>query len=417
MVINKNESQKLYYQRQIANNRDEFLKKRREINARYYKKTFKNEEINKEKEINKDEDVNKQEEKDVNKDDEINKDEDVNKQEKINKDEDVNKQEDFIILNDLKKRLNPINKSILKEQTKHLYYKSFHNIYKHFKNKDIDYILKEEIYNILSNNKYNFLLINKELDFLKYHLFDIIKFSNKGDIRNLYSFLTRIKSFSNIIKQLYPYIDQNQKEYEIKRKNKIIDINIQKKIQNLSFNKNDILIILNDTNINLTIREKLIFTLFTLFPTRRAIDYNRMLISKEKPKTEYNIKLENRNNYYYNGTFYFNITKNKQIQYYKIIEELKEIIEKEINERNDIDDNHLLLNNKNKHYKSNELSFTIMKIYKKIYGIAISAVEIRRLYSTYLKNQVIKKELTNEEHKKIAEMMNHSYEENQKYSY
>jgi len=142
-----------------------------------------------------------------------------------------------------------------------------------------------------------------------------------------------------------------------------------------------------------------------------------MLISKEKPKTEYNIKLENRNNYYYNGTFYFNITKNKQIQYYKIIEELKEIIEKEINERNDIDDNHLLLNNKNKPYKSNELSFTIMKIYKKIYGIAISAVEIRRLYSTYLKNQVIKKELTNEEHKKIAEMMNHSYEENQKYSY
>jgi hypothetical protein len=47
-----------------------------------------------------------------------------------------------------------------------------------------------------------------------------------------------------------------------------------------------------------------------------------------------------------------------------------------------------------------------MTVYKKIYHIAISAVEIRRLYSTYLKNLVSK-----------AEMMNHSYEENKKYAY
>ncbi len=58
-----------------------------------------------------------------------------------------------------------------------------------------------------------------------------------------------------------------------------------------------------------------------------------------------------------------------------------------------------------------------MKVYKKIFGIAISAVEIRRLYSTYLKNQVSIGELTEEEHRKIAEMMNHSYEENKKYAY
>jgi hypothetical protein len=58
-----------------------------------------------------------------------------------------------------------------------------------------------------------------------------------------------------------------------------------------------------------------------------------------------------------------------------------------------------------------------MTVYKKIYGIAISAVEIRRLYSTYLKNLVSIGEMTEEEHRTIAEMMNHSYEENKKYAY
>ncbi len=52
----------------------------------------------------------------------------------------------------------------------------------------------------------------------------------------------------------------------------------------LSFNKYDIIAILNDLKLNN--REKLIFSLFTLFPTRRAIDYNRILISNEKPSNE-----------------------------------------------------------------------------------------------------------------------------------
>ena len=60
----------------------------------------------------------------------------------------------------------------------------------------------------------------------------------------------------------------------------------------LSFNKDDIIAILNDTDLKLNNREKLIFSLFTLFPTRRAIDYNRMLISIEKPKNEKKLKLE-----------------------------------------------------------------------------------------------------------------------------
>jgi len=58
-----------------------------------------------------------------------------------------------------------------------------------------------------------------------------------------------------------------------------------------------------------------------------------------------------------------------------------------------------------------------MLVFKKIYKLSISAVEIRRFYCTYLKYQVINVHMTENQHQEIAEMMNHTYEENLKYSY
>jgi len=86
---------------------------------------------------------------------------------------------------------------------------------------------------------------------------------------------------------------------------------------------------------------------------------------------------------------------------------------KEIINKKELGNKHLLL----KEYTASSLSIFIMKTFNKIYGISISAVEIRRLYSTYLKEEVIKGNITEEEHRKICEKMNHSYEENKKYAY
>ena len=58
-----------------------------------------------------------------------------------------------------------------------------------------------------------------------------------------------------------------------------------------------------------------------------------------------------------------------------------------------------------------------MNTFYKIYNVSISAVEIRRLYATYLKNLAENKLITIREHKDISDMMNHNYEENKKYSY
>ena len=82
------------------------------------------------------------------------------------------------------------------------------------------------------------------------------------------------------------------------------------------------------------------------------------------------------------------------------------------------DKNKLLLNNDNKPYKySSELSCDIMLVFKKIYKLSISAVEIRRFYCTYLKYQVEDGHMTEQNHREIAEMMNHSYQESLDYSY
>lgn len=72
----------------------------------------------------------------------------------------------------------------------------------------------------------------------------------------------------------------------------------------------------------------------------------------------------------------------------------------------------------NKYYKNaSKLSCDIMLVFKKIYKVSISAVEIRRLYATYLKYEVINGRMKEDEHREIADMMNHTYEENLKYAY
>lgn len=332
-----------------------------------------------------------------------------NNNEEINKE---NIEKEFIILKPLKKRINPLNKSVISETTVNSYLKSMKNIYKNYTNNDIDEETERELLNILTNKIYNLNKINKEFGFLKNNIYDIIKNNNK-EIRNLYSVITRIKTYSKQVKQIYPYIEKNQNIYNEKRENKIVDENIINKMNKLSFEKEDILKILNENN-KLTINERLIFGLMTLFPTRRAIDYRRMIITKTKPIDETKMKLKDRNNYYYDKIFYFNITKNKTIQKYDVPFDLDNLIKTKKYDEN----NYLLLNDKkNKPFTTTELSIFIMKTFKKIYDISISALEIRRLYSTYLKEKIKNKMITDEEHRKICEMMNHSYEENKKYAY
>ena len=270
--------------------------------------------------------------------------------------------------------------------------------------------------------KYNTKLIKDEFNIIDKDIYDIIKnTSNKADIRNLNSIVSKIRGFTNLIKKITPYTNYNQQQYIDNRANKEFTPAIQRKYYALSFNKDDIINNLNNDDLQLTSKEKLLYALFTLFHSRRPVDYNRMIIPNEKPKYENRKKIKDRNNYYFDGVFYFYVTKNKQIQKYNVPPELRLLIDNEIKSRIDIhEDNnkYLLLNNKNNYYKyGSDLSRDIMLVFKKIYKVSISAVEIRRFYCTHLKYKVKNGEMTEEQHREIAEMMNHSYEESLDYAY
>ncbi len=374
MVLTNAERQRRYREKQLLNNKEEYEKKISLKMKKHYRK-IKNENI-----------------------------------------EDIEENKEDIIITPLKaikKRVNPLNKSILKDNTIKIYMRTIKKIYRNYYKKEIED--DSELIKLLTNKPYNLDKITLQLNFIKTDLNKVIK-ENYKDITILYSVLTRIKNFAKQVKELYPYMDKKQNIYNEKRKNKEVNENVEKKMKALSFKKEDILKILSNKELNLKDNEKIIFSLMTLFPTRRAVDYRKMLISETKPKKENKLKMNERNNYYYNKEFYFNVTKNKDIQQFNIPDELEYIIKQIINNRN-TDDKHLLLNNNNKEYSSSSLSTFIMKTFDKIYGISISAVEIRRLYSTYLKEEAKNGNITEEEHRKICEKMNHSYEENKKYAY
>ncbi len=392
------ERQKKYREKQLLLNRNEYLHIQSQYKKKQYIKKFKD-------------DINDDEDED-----------DVKNNNEVEEIKEPQKTEEFILLKPLKKRPARLNKTIIMDETKKSYIKSLSRIYNSYYHKEISDEIKDELIKLLSVQKYNINLIKQEFNIIDKDIYNIIKTTtNKVDIRNLNAIITRIRGFSKLVKKITPYTDDAQKQYAISRNNKVFTAGIKKKYNALSFKKEDIMKNLNNDDLELTSKEKLLYGLFTLFHTRRPVDYNRMLIANEKPKYENRKKFKDRNNYYYNGVFYFYVTKNKEIQKYNVSLELQLLINNEIKLRDDIDEEnkkYLLLDKDNKSYKNaSKLSCDIMLIFKKIYKVSISAVEIRRLYATYLKYEVINGRMKENEHREIAEMMNHTYEENLKYAY
>lgn len=139
-----------------------------------------------------------------------------------------------------------------------------------------------------------------------------------------------------------------------------------------------------------------------------------MILTSTEPLNEEKKEFSNRNNYYFNGIFFFYRTKNKEVQKFIVPNELDSLIKYYIKDRNN---NFLLLSDNNTVLSNSSFTTLIMKVFNKIYDISFSGVELRHYYSTYINNLVKIKQMTLDEHRKICNMMNHSYEENKKYAY
>jgi hypothetical protein len=418
MPMTNSERGKKYREKQKLLNLDEYREKERQRNKLNYKK-LKNETIKEDNDIN----IDKQETKkqisileDERIDNEENEDDVVNnKKPKYLSDLNIIKIDDlgFVIYKPIKKRLNILNKSQLQPQTIKLYFNCFKKVYNSYKQEEMNEKFQEELMKLLENTNCDMEYIKKNLSFLKTDLYIFIKLLNKNELQYIYSILTRIKGFSAIIKRMYPYIIENQIEYQQARDNKEMDKLDKIKYNRLSFIKDDVMKIINE-NSSLTKRDKLIYGLFMLFPVRRPIDYQRMYLIDKEPYNEEKKEIYKRNNYYYNGIFYFFRTKTKEIQRFIVPKELDELIKDYIEERNL---GSFLLDNENKEYEITTFRIHIMKVFNKIYDISFSAVELRQYYSTFINYLVKNKQMTIEEHRNICYMMNHSYEENKKYSY
>ena len=306
----------------------------------------------------------------------------------------IDKKDDIILLElkPISRRISPLNKSVLNDNTKKQYLSIIKKLYYEYNNHILPSDIEEQYVLNFDNKPYDYKILINSLSFLKNNLLQIIK-NNYSNINNIYAVITRIKYYSSMVKMLFPYIEEKQIKYNEKRDNKKIEGIIKTKVEILSFDKIDILNNLNKLNDNI---DKLIYGLFTLFPCRRPNDYRIMLFSDILPSKN-NIE----NNFYFNHKFYFNHTKNKQKQIFDVPEEL---------------DNLIILNKNNKYllgklFPSSSLSKKIMDVFFKVYGFKFSAVEIRRFYATSLNN------LSDIERKKISNMMNHRLEENKKYAF
>ena len=371
MALTSAERKRRYREKQKRENNEEYKLKEQLKNKKYYANKIKHEEIKEDDELI------------------------------VNNKNENEKEIEFIYLEPIKKRINPINKSKLNNNTIEIYLKTMKKIYYNHINSE----LKDdtEILNVLNNRPYNIDKINEDFGFIKKDIYEIIKKNKKEDIRNLYSVITRIKSYANTVKQLYPYILKNQIIYNEQRMNKKVNKSIEEKIKIISFEKEDIIKKIKEHS-ELTSNEILIYSLLTLFPTRRAVDYRKMLISFTEPSSKES-----------NYKFYFNKTKNKKVQKYKISDELDKIIRENIDGREELE--YIIRKEGGEGYNQSELSKEIMRIFYKMYGKSLTALEIRRLYATYLKELYDNKVISEMEHRQISDMMNHNYEENKKYSY
>ena len=302
-----------------------------------------------------------------------------------------------IVIKELKpisKRIVPLNKSILNDNTKKQYLNFIKKLYQEYNKEPLPLEIEQEFINDLDNKQYNYKILINALSFLKPNLLKIIK-DHYNNINNLYAITTRIKYYSNMVKMLFPYIEEKQINYDEKRDTKKTDDNIKTKLDAVSFDKKDVL---NNMTKLKNDFDRLIYGLFMLFPVQRANNYRIMLISTTPPNIN---DKKDKNNYYYNKKFYFLNTKNKKKQIYEIPDELDELIK-------DKTKNDYLLG---KLYSQSSISKIVMKVFSKVYGFDISAVELRRYFATSLNH------LSDVERNKIATIMNHSLHQNKLYAY
>ena len=153
------------------------------------------------------------------------------------------------------------------------------------------------------------------------------------------------------------------KNYVENRSNVVVNKEMTSKI---SFDTKDV--IENANKID-DVYDKLMYMLLFLMPTRRLYDYRITRIATKKGDID-----DEKYNWYYQGKFYINNTKNKKMMILDVPSEIIAIIN-----QLPYDTDYIF----GKLYNAPTLSRRFAKITNDIYGDPFNAVDIRKLYATY----------------------------------
>jgi hypothetical protein len=282
-----------------------------------------------------------------------------------------------------------LNKQPIKQSTQNSYIFIIKRIHKYYTREDIND--DDDIIKSIKGEPFDYKKIVKQLPYLfnEDYVYDIIcKFSTS--IKAIVGIFSRINGFRFFRKRIIPYIDVLNEYQQKKRETRTIDKDVKDK---LSFTREDILSNLDKLSKN---RDKILYLLFTLIPTRRAHDYRYTKIANAIPDDD----IDKNFNYYYDKKIYIYNTKNKK--YYECI------VPDEVIPFIDTSKEFLL---GDKLIGQSQISALIKTIFKKIYGDEYNATLVRRLYATHSFDNMNKNEI---KHNAIA--MGHSLTEHFNYS-
>jgi hypothetical protein len=295
-------------------------------------------------------------------------------------------------------------------------------IQKRFKNKSLSQQALRELEKLFTDDpSANQAIILKEMDYL----------ANVEDtlhtLQGIYNNPNTLKSYVNVL----VVITSHLKDFgEIYQRLTRINIEINKRIQDkrddneLKEDERDKIIpldkptILKGLNKLQDMREKLIFALYTLQPSRR-LDYRFMRITKETDADKLDDKYDNYLVITPPFKFVFNNYKTYETYGQQEIpvmdDDLRNLISKYINYYKLKVGDYLIsqINDKNKVIAESNFSNKITQIFQKVYGIHTSLDYIRKSHIIAFYDQP--KKLSNNEKKAFAALMAHSVEEASKY--
>ena len=206
---------------------------------------------------------------------------------------------------------------------------------------------------------------------------------NPNDVKNIYSIFRGIRGFTEISKELYPYLKDYAEQYDEKRSE------IVGKSEDIKFDRDEIKENLKKLEDKI---DKIIYGYMMIMNGRvRDLRYTKIGENKDEGY-----------NYIYEGKYYINNTKNKKKQILEIAEDFKELYEE--------DEEGFLLGCL---MPASTLTHRIQRITERIYGKVYTASNIRHLFATYINN----KGSSYKERKETAKKAGHSIDQQIKYVY